>query len=193
MTYDKGHEYLSHFSHLFKPIYENGVFYIDGITGDVDVYSESAKYGFKYLTNADDCVKDYDEYLQEDSKCHYFGDLLFNNGTEPFKYDTNEFSALTLSSFRKSIVNYDDVEYLKYGSNISGGDINNLDGVTNQIVNTKRVDIEFYLNSPVEYSVRWLEETKYIESVILPYVSQVIPSNIILTVKYKSKYDKNCA
>jgi hypothetical protein len=113
---------------------------------------------------------------------HVYHELKKENLVDKFK-----------SLFRKSIVNYDDVEYLKYGSNISGGDINNLDGVTNQIVNTKRVDIEFYLNSPVEYSVRWLEETKYIESVILPYVSQVIPSNIILTVKYKSKYDKNCA
>ena len=44
------------------------------------------------------------------------------------------------------------------------------------------------MNSKDKYSVEWLEEVKYIESVIMPYLSQVIPSNIILTAKYRNKY-----
>ena len=55
---------------------------------------------------------------------------------------------------------------------------------------SKRVDIDFYLNSPTEYSNDWLEEVKYIDSVVLPYLEQVLPSTIIVTVNYKSKHKK---
>ena len=190
MNYDKGHEYLNRFAHLFKPIYENGLFNLDEVNDDnIDIYSESYEYGFKHLVDENECVKNYDDYLQEDSKCHYFGDLLFNDGSH-VEYKIDKFSSLSGSSYRDVIMKYGNIEYLNYGSDISNH--NNLDGVTNQIVNTKRVDLIFYLNSPVEYSTKWLEEIKYIDSVILPYVSQIIPSNIILTVKYKSKYNKEC-
>jgi hypothetical protein len=48
--------------------------------------------------------------------------------------------------------------------------------------------LSFFSLYEEKYSVEWLEEVKYIESVIMPYLSQVIPSNIILTAKYRNKH-----
>ena len=191
--YDKGHEYLNRFAHLFKPIYEGGLFnpYYEG-DEDIDIYEESRKYGFSNLVSTDECYKNYDQYLYEDDKCHFFGDLLTDDG-KTHKYDLDDFRSLDSSSYRKTPLNYGEIKNYHYGKSNCGDDApGTKDGVTNQIVNTKRVDIDFYLNSFVEYSVGWLEEVKYIDSVILPYLTQIIPSNIILTVNYKSKYSKVC-
>jgi hypothetical protein len=98
------------------------------------------------------------------------------------------------SSYRKTPLNYGEIKNYHYGKSNCGDDApGTKDGVTNQIVNTKRVDIDFYLNSVHEYSVEWLEEVKYIDAVILPYLTQIIPSNIILTVNYKKKINKPCS
>lgn len=196
MLYDKGHEYLDRFHHLFKTICNDGLFDLSDTTiSDGDIYATAYDFGFNSLTNEDECIKDYDEYIQEDSKCHYFGDLLYknsNNSVSKFEYNINNFSALYGSAYRKAVLYHDHIGYLEYGCDVDGnkgcGSSDIRDGVTNQIVNTKRVDIEFYLNSKDKYSVEWLEEVKYIESVIMPYLSQVIPSNIILTAKYRNKY-----
>ena len=182
MKYDKGHEYLLHFSRLFKPIYENNLFDLNAVDRDVDVYSESYQYGFKKLVSDDDCNTDYDYLLQEDDKCHYFGNY-FTTGGSVVTYSLDNGSYIT-STIRKTVLGVGTLKQLKYGN---GGTI---DGVTNQIVNTKRVDIDFYLNSPTEYSNDWLEEVKYIDSVVLPYLEQVLPSTIIVTVNYKSKHKK---
>ncbi len=190
MNYDKGHEYLNRFAHLFKPIYEQGLF--DDSEVDENIYEESQTYGFKNLVAEDDCYKNYDQYLYEDDKCHFFGDLLTKDGRK-YTYDLDSFNSLDSTSFRKIQLRLGDIKKYHYGKSNCGDDVpGTKDGVTNQIVNTKRIDIEFFLNSSDEYSNGWLEEAKYIDAVILPYLTQMIPSNVILTVKYKSKAYKVC-
>ena len=216
--YDKGHEYLNRFAHLFKPIYEGGLFnpyYED--SEDIDIYEKSKEFGFSNLVSTDECYKNYDQYLYEDDKCHFFGDLLTKDG-KCYKYSLDNFKTtnytcngkveeiymtgdskyrcigLDESSYRKTPLNYGEIKNYHYGKSNCGDDApGTKDGVTNQIVNTKRVDIDFYLNSAHEYSVEWLEEVKYIDAVILPYLTQIIPSNIILTVNYKKKINKPCS
>jgi hypothetical protein len=184
MMYDKGHEYLNRYAHLFKPIYENGLFFTSGV--DEDVYELSQDYGFIDLVNEEECEKNYDQYLYEDDKCHFFGDLLTKDGIT-HKYNLDSFNSLDSLSYRWVDLNFGRINKYHYGDKATG----TKDGVTNQIVNTKRVDIDFFLDKE-EYSNEWLEEVKYVDSVILPYLTQVIPSNIILTVKYKQKTYRTC-
>lgn len=59
-------------------------------------------------------------------------------------------------------------------------------GYSEQIVNTKVVDIIFYIDkSKKEYSSHNLITTKYLDSVIIPYLTQMIPSNTILNIEFK--------
>ena len=229
MKYDKGHEYLLRFRRLFKPIYDNNLFDLNIIDESVgDVYSESYKYGFTNLVSDDDCDTDYDYLLQEDDKCHYFGDYFYNDYSndcasgstsmpdmrfgesspkykysectptiKEIKYGLDDDSSRGISggsfvkaTIRKTELGLGALNQMKYGDKLDDTSKGEVDGVTNQIVNTKRVDIDFYLNSRVEYSKEWLEEVKYIDSVILPYVEQMLPSTIIVTVNYKNKHKK---
>ncbi len=62
-----------------------------------------------------------------------------------------------------------------------------IDNERDQIVNTKRMEITFYIKAKDEYSPEWLEEVKYIDSVVLPYLTQMIPSTVIWSVKYVTR------
>ena len=81
-----------------------------------------------------------------------------------------------------NVLRYGNV-YSKFGEG-SEQDNGTIDTNTDQIVNTKRMEIEFYIKCNKEYSTEWLEEVKYIDSVILPYLTQMIPSTVIWSVKY---------
>ena len=185
MNYDNGYEYLTYFSRIFKYSYDNSAFDTRKMDDGEDIYSEIYDYGFDNLIdNEDDCNKDYDNYLKEDTKCHYFGDIININGegkTKINEYDINNADDITVIP-RKPVLSFDKVDVQHYGD---GVDKTNMDAVTNQIVNTKRVDIDFYINSSKPYSNEWLEEVKYIDSVILPYLSQMLPSTIICSINYK--------
>lgn len=187
MNYDSGHEYLTYFSRIFKNAYDNSSFDSRKISDDEDIYEDVHDYGFKNLIDEDSCNKNYDNFLREDTKCHYFGDYLYydkDHNLQLHKYNIDNVDDVTLIP-RKPVLSFDKVEVQHYGEEITGIARDNIDGVTNQIVNTKRVDIEFYLNSETPYSNEWLEEVKYIDSVILPYLTQMIPSTIICTINYK--------
>lgn len=179
MNYDNGHEYLTYFSRIFKYSLDNRKF----DTRELDEYiyedDEIYDYGFKNLIDEDECVKDYDIFLKEDTKCHYFGDYLKDNG-EFIKYGLDDANRIT-DVVRKPVLSFDSVDFQHYGDDVE----ETIDGVTNQIVNTKRVEIDFYISSSDKYSNEWLEEIKYIDSVILPYLTQMLPSTIICSINYK--------
>ena len=63
-----------------------------------------------------------------------------------------------------------------------------IDSSTHQIVNTKIVNITFYLHSSTAktiYENDVMDEIKYYQSVIVPYLTQMIPSTVILTVDFQ--------
>ena len=66
-------------------------------------------------------------------------------------------------------------------------DIEGADGVTSQIINTKNVDLRFYLHFENIYEKGAQEEIKYIQCKIMPYVEQMIPSTTIMNVHFVTK------
>lgn len=197
MQYDNGHEYLTYFNRLFKYASDNDLFdsrqYIND--SDVEMMHEASNIGFSDLINSDTCVKYYDDKLVEDTKVHFFGDLI----REKDKSDCSKITKYTLGvksgqdayewNLREIHPNWYDSNTF-YGSIISGNDkfdtskYGEIDGVTNQIINTKRVKIEFKIRSDL-FSKDYLEEVKYIDSIVMPYLTTVLPSNIICDIIFK--------
>ena len=61
----------------------------------------------------------------------------------------------------------------------------NIDGndpVTNQIINTKRIGIEFFIDDFGD-DYKW-SQIKYIDDIIMGYLTQMIPSTAILSINY---------
>ena len=116
--------------------------------------------GFKELFKNDNTCE-YNIYA--DKKLHYFCNHVDKNGEIHIYNDSDKINGNSFSLFNKD-------EYKDKKTSIYSG---NLD----QIINVKRVDIIFNTNN---------EETKcYINDVVLEYLTQVIPSNVILEIKYE--------
>lgn len=59
------------------------------------------------------------------------------------------------------------------------------DGVTNQIINTKRISITFFVDK-FSKNYTW-SQIKYIDDVVMNYLTQLIPSTAIVDIKYKTR------
>ena len=209
MNYDNGHEYFEYFQKIFKYSNDNGLVDYRKYTDDDDEYiTLMNEFGFKNLIDDDECVYDYDKFLREDNKCHYFGQILTlsdkdenasREGMSCFlKRDSSDLKNYKLTDvYRKALIDDESgtpkLKYLRYGSiycsNGEDGyyDPSKIDNINHQIVNTKRIEINFYIRNGKEYSKEWIEEVKYIDSVILPYLSQMIPAGVIWRVNYVTR------
>ena len=235
MRYDNGHKYLTYFQRIFKTVLDDDLIdYRQYEESDTEYIENIQGLGFDNLIDSDVCVNDYDRFLREDSKCHFFGiinSMLDENCNDSRtnlpclekrekaaseRYDKidrvctpKEGSYSLTDIFRKSLIDDSDgkpkVKNLRYGEfydelgeyaehydensqeYVKGYDTSKIDNVTDQIVNTKRMEIEFFIKNGKEYSKEWLEEVKYIDSVILPYLTQMIPSTVIWRVKYTTR------
>ena len=58
------------------------------------------------------------------------------------------------------------------------------DKVTNQIMNTKRMCITFYLD---KFNDDKWNQVKYLDDIIMSYLTQMIPSTTILSIKYVTR------
>lgn len=193
--YDEGREYFSYFNHLFKYPYENNLFdmrcYNEGFSFDEIIPS----IGFEDLKV--DTISEYNGLLTEDTKIHYFGKSYQNNEEGGFDYysladDRNPNASMDENHYLYSIkdvyanrtpkiVDGQEVEGTLYGEKYEDNEV--LSGATEQIMNTKKMDISFYVRSE-EYTKEYLQEVKYIQDVILPYVEQMIPPTTIWSVHY---------
>ena len=201
MGYDNGHEYFTYFSRIFKHAIDTDSF-DSRCYGDYFIFmDEVSGYGFKGLINDNESIKQYDDKLIEDTKVHYFGNYKVRDNEEE---DFNKIIRVwiygdddeKLNSYREKYNKEDGVEkplVRKYnlsknqmigGTPYPSGDT--IDEVTNQIVNNKRLTIEFKLNS-IWYSNEGQCEIKYIDDIIMNYLTQMIPSSTILQIKYMSK------
>ena len=216
MVYDSGHEYLTYFNRIFKYAYDNDMFdercYTDGFDW---LGGEVFDYGFSGLVESNEMIKQYDRFLLEDEKIHYFGNLKTcpdpdcQEMTKPAykrNYDVKNTSiygdwhkyAESESDFKKKIKDsmWIDTEVSSYTlvnedstyspDNLSkiGITTDGIDDVTNQIVNNKRLKIIFNM----KYCFNTKEgqnELKYIDNVVLGYLTQVVPSTAIFDVEYK--------
>ena len=202
MVYDNGHEYFTYYKKIFKYALENELF--DGRCYD-DLYEtmddEIPTYGFSGLIDDDEDVKCYDNKLIEDTKIHYFGNYKSkrnNDSLDVCIYGDNE---ERWEQYRTKYNKDDEVLngfVLRYniarsnrGTQAMIGESpyptdNEVDEVTNQIVNNKRLTIEFKLHDKW-FSNQGQCEMKYLDDIVMNYLTQMIPSSAILQVKYTSK------
>jgi hypothetical protein len=160
--------------------------------------NEISKYGFSGLVDSNEMIKQYNPYLiSGDSKIHYFGsyykkssgtvtpceNVLFYGENENKRKEL-EFMYKNSISSKISVSNYilNDKE-----NNMIGGSPysakTNADEVTNQILNNKRLSIKFYLHN-LWYSNQGQCEIKYLDSIVMNYLTQMIPSTTIVDIQY---------
>lgn len=201
MVYDNGHEYFTYFKKLFKYASENDMF-------DERCYEsymlnfdeEIVKIGFSGLINDVEGIKQYDENLIEDSKIHYFGSyyddsecaesactcLKIRCYTESSSITNNiqtMYRSLNDSAETTNYILTDDNEMIG-GSPYTAYSGNGItDEVTSQVVNNKRLTIKFFLHNSWD-SEQGQCEVKYLDDVVMNYVSQMIPSTSIVNVEY---------
>ena len=193
MVYDNGYEYLTYFKKIFKYAYENELFdprCYDDFYKTLD--EEISKYGFEGLIDDNQDSKSYNIY--EDTKVHYFGNYkeAASNGKINYIHIYGDDEARR-KGFEKVYVNDtnasnikkyslgNEPSYILGGSPYPSG--SSVDEVTNQIINTKRLDITFKLHHQW-YSNQGQCELKYIDDIIMNYLTQMIPSSTILQIRY---------
>jgi hypothetical protein len=167
MKYDSGHEYFTYFQRLFKYAEDNDLFdtrcYSNGYNDlYVRLHPDDKPIGFTGLVHSNESVTDYDSYIKADTKVHYFGNYKSTNGTVT-KY-TKLSNALTPSG----------------GANPWSSN----DPVTNQVVNNKRMKIVFNMRKKFNTKEGQIE-LKYIDDVVMNYLTQLIPSTAIVDIEYK--------
>lgn len=205
MDYDLGHSYFLYYKKLFKYAIENYFFdkrcYENFYT---TLYGEIYDYGFKNLIEDNEEIKQYAPYMLTDDKIHYFGnyykrddDSGFTNCETIMYYGDNSETEWRL----QKMYNYlnDNIKVGKYilkDKEMIGGtpyvfsedneniDIEKIDSITNQIVNNKRLSIRFYLHNEW-HTNEGQTELKYLDSVVMNYLSQMIPSTAIVDVQYR--------
>ena len=162
MSCDGGKEYLSYFITLFKHALEGNQFN-ERCYGDdfFNTMNELKSIGWKELDEGNEgALYCYPEY--EDKKIYYFGKVLTTTSTTNNKtviYDNIN------SKNKTSLVEYNSV----YGTNIN---------VSEQIINIKRVDINFYSKKDD------IPIIKFFDNVIMNYLEQILPSTLIINVNY---------
>lgn len=173
LTYDNGYEYFSYFNTLFKYASENYLF-DERCHDDVDTLIDNLNdtCGFKSLSK-----ENYNITINEDSKVHYFGNYLPNEPT--YDEDGNLLTSVTYTSLN-------DMDCRKYsGNTMIYKNVDVTDKVTNQIINTKRMSITFFVDK-FSKDYTWTQ-IKYIDDVVMNYLTQLIPSTAIVDIKYKTR------
>ena len=155
MVYDNGYEYFSYFKELFKYACDNYLFDERCFDNvDASIDDEIKDIGFSSLTSSN-----YSNGLTSDGKVHYFGNYVNKDLIE---------------------VTYDTMTKMDCGNNI----YSLTDKVTNQIMNTKRMCITFYLD---KFDGNKWNQVKYLDDIIMSYLTQMIPSTTILSIKYVTR------
>lgn len=190
LTYDNGYEYFSYFNTLFKYASENYLFderCHDDVDSLIDELNDTC--GFKSLSK-----ENYNITINEDSKVHYFG----NYQTYLYKWNDDEKKCECDKERILSDIPYNslnDMDCGKYNQQkcvcdkssetmiYKNVDVN--DGVTNQIINTKRMSITFFVDT-FSKDYTWTQ-IKYIDDVVMNYLTQLIPSTAIVDIKYKTR------
>lgn len=178
--YDDGSEYLKFFAQLFKYAISNELF-------DSNCYTSMREYmtslneietniGFKNLFIDDDiCGTEINKI--EDKKIHHFCNIINNEGIIKHFYEFNE-------NINNGYTFYDKEEYKKLNeNNFLFGSVTSQRTCLDQIINIKNIDIIFKKISDEPSQI--LLQRKYFDKVILHYLMQIIPSNIILNIKYE--------
>lgn len=133
----------------------------------------------------------------ESDTCNNFeGDLVYHSYTNDYHINSIDRTSLTTYAKDKSIAEEKQYGYaikdmdkiqihelLDNNNQVIIEEVDNITDNTNQIMNTKRVDIIFNMHF-LPFDEEGLKEKKYIDDIILHYMEQMLPSNIICKVTY---------
>lgn len=204
MRYDSGHEYFTYFQRLFKYAEDNNLFdtrcYGEGYNDlYVNLHPSGNTIGFSGLIHSNEDVTDYDNYISADTKVHYFGNYkkakwcvsaeCFSSTTEAVicKKKNKAYSATPVTSDIDKIYIYgSDYSIGSESASTITGEIQphkSEDSVTNQIVNNKRIKIMFNMKNDFN-SKQGQIELKYIDDIVMNYLTQLIPSTAIVDIEY---------
>lgn len=210
LSYDSGHEYFTYFKRLFKYADDNDKFDERCFEDYFTAMGTIPTFGFSGLIDDNESVQQYTPYLIEDGKVHYFGHYKVVNETSSssssgrcdniasVKIYTDDDTRL--SGFRQV---YSGITTEKYILNSKDDMVDQYDGytddslnahfnwpedaktdeVTDQVMNNKRMTIEFNLHNPWYYKEGQCE-LKYLDDIVMNYLTQVIPSTTIVDVVY---------
>ena len=116
--------------------------------------------------------------ISGDSKIHYFGNYRNKGNADSTMIYGDDYT-------------FADNDLMIGGSPYTESErIESCDSITNQIVNNKRFTIKFYLHQFGDRNA-WFkqqEEIKYLDDVVMNYLTQMIPSTTILNIIYSAKY-----
>jgi len=137
------------------------------------------------------------KFVEKNAICNPFKKRSLNDDTEinsdVASYNISDIIRKNYINSSSSNIKIEDLRYAKINEAIGEDGLENDDsfaekvnGITDQIVNTKRMEIDFFIRGHKEYTKEWLEEVKYIDSIVMPYLTQMMPSNVICRVNYKT-------
>lgn len=185
--YDNGYRYMANFMEIFNFPLRKGLFDSRCYVDENEPYEEAVEetipeIGFRNLRpEGGECDKGY--FVGEDSKIHYFGDFEDNDGNISEYGKDYHLTDMRMSdggeTYGHSVIGKEDGNDV--GELIKGAQV---DDCVHQIVNTKVMDIKFFMNAKDEGSKEWLEEAKYLDAAVLPYVEQMVPPTTICNVEY---------
>jgi hypothetical protein len=177
LKYDNGIEYIKYFKQLFKYAISKEAFN-SNCYSTMNEYMSSLNYieeeiGFTNLIDNDGCSEYIHKY--EDKKVHHFCDY---NDSNEIKY----FAELESGENTYDFYDKEEYAYLNQDDALVNTKIND-EVCLDQIINIKNIDITFfnYNNDTSENA----KQRKYFDEVILHYLLQVIPSNVILNIKFE--------
>ena len=243
MVYDSGHEYFTYFNRIFKYAYDTDNFdtrcYTDGFDW---LGGEVFSYGFSGLIDSNEEIKQYDKFILDDEKIHYFGNFKDNpdpNGAQLKKpVRERDYSIKTLYTYGDkhkyavstgaegetdaqiiesantaisrslglakkdntgkwetvsgiTVSGYTITDMPTYSGSVlaekgiidSPTNLDGIDDVTNQILNNKRIKIIF--NMKYDFNSKEGQcELKYIDDIVMNYLTQLVPSTAIFDVEY---------
>ena len=196
--YDSGYAYMEAFKRLFGYALDNEYFNEDNFKSLTDMYAELSKYGFSGITEQD--MDSYFGKLRVDEKVHGMLDRIGEFDVDGLNVsgDTNYEYRVKYYDQVNGLTNEKDAIYLKYDVNnsrslyYSNGYKNTIsslkgsaDSVTSQIMNTKVIEINFYIGVSTTLYKKYLQEKiKYIQDKIMPYVEQMLPSTAIPVIHF---------
>ena len=220
LSYDSGHEYFTYFKRLFKYAEDNDKFDERCFDDYFTAIGTIPTFGFSGLIEDNEAIDQYTPYLIEDGKIHYFGHYKTvkdnssssssartdnidkvriytdNDNTDKINGYKKIYSSTT-TTVENYILNSKDNMVDKY-SGYTDASLNAhfkwpssavTDEVTDQVMNNKRLTIEFNLHNEW-YSQQGQCEMKYLDDIVMNYLTQMIPSTTIVDVVY---FDKKTA
>ena len=159
MAYDNGSEYFKYFKQLFKYAYENDMF-DERCYANYPIYKEKVIKGIGFNIT--------DEAWKDSSKVRFFGKYYYKSGTTSSECEDTTSSQSGDTILSESLVS--DI----YGSGYTK---------TEQVMNTKRMKITFRLREASDK----LCELKYYDTIVMNYLTRMIPSTCILEVEYTTE------